>query len=67
MSGGEQAVDSVEIAAVASATGMQADGLARIPVSYPTYAEVLVDASLAVARQLNLKIGWQAQAAHSIS
>jgi hypothetical protein len=41
--------------------------LARIPLSYPTYAEVLVDAAVDAARQLNLKIGWQAQAAQSIS
>ena len=62
---GERAVDIVEVAAVAIAAGMQVDALARIPLSYPTYAEVLVDAAVAVARQLDLKLDWQA--ARSIS
>jgi len=39
-----------------------------IPLSYPTYAEVSVDAAVDAAHQLKLKIGWpapeEASAAH---
>jgi len=48
-------------AAIAIAANMKVDELARVPLAYPTYAGILVDAAVAAARQLNLKIGWQAQ------
>ena len=38
---GEQAVEIVQLAAVAMAAGMSADELSRIPLSFPTYAEIL--------------------------
>jgi dihydrolipoamide dehydrogenase len=57
---GERAVDIVEVAAVAIAAGMRVDDLARIPLAYPTHAVVLVRAAVDAARELNLKLGWQA-------
>ena len=38
---GEQAVDIAQLAAVAMAADMSADELSRIPLSFPTYAEIL--------------------------
>ena len=52
---GERAVEITQIAAVAIAGGMRVDDLARIPLSFPTYAGVLALA----ARQLGLELSWQ--------
>ena len=60
---GERAVDIVEVAAIAIAAGMRVDELAQIPLSYPTYAGALVRAAVSAARQLDLKLGWQAHQA----
>jgi dihydrolipoamide dehydrogenase len=57
---GERAVDIVEVAATAISAGMRVDEFARIPLSYPTYAEVLVEAAVQAAQQLGIEIGWQA-------
>jgi pyruvate/2-oxoglutarate dehydrogenase complex dihydrolipoamide dehydrogenase (E3) component len=51
---GDRAVDVVQIAAVAMAGGMAVDDLARLPLSYPTYAGVLARAAAVAARRLNL-------------
>lgn len=37
-----------------------ADDLAQIPLSFPTYAGVLVLVATSAARELNLDVGWQA-------
>jgi pyruvate/2-oxoglutarate dehydrogenase complex dihydrolipoamide dehydrogenase (E3) component len=50
---GERAVDTVQIAAVAIATGLKVDALARIPLSFPTYSGVLWRAVVLAARRLN--------------
>jgi pyruvate/2-oxoglutarate dehydrogenase complex dihydrolipoamide dehydrogenase (E3) component len=50
---GERAVDVAQIAAVAMAGGMTADELARVPLSFPTYAGVLGRAAAVAARALN--------------
>src|SRR5215471_3714314 len=55
---GERAVDIVEVAAIALAAGMSVDELARIPLSYPTYARSLVGAAVKAARELGLQVGW---------
>jgi dihydrolipoamide dehydrogenase len=57
---GERAVEIAQLAAVASATGMRVDDLARIPLSFPTYAGVLGRVAASAARQLNVAVGWQA-------
>jgi pyruvate/2-oxoglutarate dehydrogenase complex dihydrolipoamide dehydrogenase (E3) component len=50
---GERAVDVVQIAAVAMSGGMTVDELARVPLSFPTYAGVLGRAAATAARNLN--------------
>ena len=53
---GEQAVDIPQVAAIAVAAGMRADDLAQIPLSFPTYAGMLVNVAAGAARQLNLDV-----------
>ena len=50
---GERAVDTVQIAAIAIATGLKVDALARIPLSFPTYSGVLWRAVATAAQRLN--------------
>ena len=54
---GERAVDVAQIAAVAMASGMTVDELARIPLSFPTYAGVLGRAAAVAARDVNRDLG----------
>jgi pyruvate/2-oxoglutarate dehydrogenase complex dihydrolipoamide dehydrogenase (E3) component len=58
---GERAVDIAEVAAIAIAAGMRVDDLARIPLAFPTYAGILANVAVGAARQLDLKVGWQAR------
>jgi dihydrolipoamide dehydrogenase len=51
---GERAVDIAQVAAVAIAAGMRVDEMAQIPLSFPTYAGMLVNVAADAARQLNL-------------
>jgi pyruvate/2-oxoglutarate dehydrogenase complex dihydrolipoamide dehydrogenase (E3) component len=53
---GERAVEIVQVVAIAIAAGMQVDDLARVPLSFPTYAGILGRAAYRVARQLNLEV-----------
>jgi pyruvate/2-oxoglutarate dehydrogenase complex dihydrolipoamide dehydrogenase (E3) component len=53
---GERAVEVAQIAAVAIAAGMRVDDLARLPISYPTYAGVLGRAAAMAARALNSEL-----------
>ena len=50
---GERAVDIVQVAAIAMAGGMTVAQLARIPLSYPTYAGILARAAFRAARQID--------------
>jgi pyruvate/2-oxoglutarate dehydrogenase complex dihydrolipoamide dehydrogenase (E3) component len=54
---GERAVEITQVAAIAMATSMRVDELARVPLSFPTYAGILGLAAAKVTRQLNLKDG----------
>jgi len=56
---GERAVEIIQLAAIAIAAGMKVDDLARVPLSFPTYAGVLGRVAASAARQLNLKVSWQ--------
>jgi pyruvate/2-oxoglutarate dehydrogenase complex dihydrolipoamide dehydrogenase (E3) component len=56
---GERAVDIVQVAAVAIAAGMRVDDLARVPLSFPTYAGILGRVAANAARRINLAVGWQ--------
>jgi dihydrolipoamide dehydrogenase len=57
---GERAVEIVQLAALAIAAKMPVDELARVAVSFPTYAEVLVHAAVRAAAELQLPLGGQA-------
>jgi len=53
-------VDIVQVAAIIIDARMRVDELARVPLSFSTYAGILVNGAASAARQLNLKMGWQA-------
>jgi dihydrolipoamide dehydrogenase len=56
---GERAVDIIQVATIAIAAGMPVDELARVALSYPTYADILVRVAVAAAQQLNLDVRWK--------
>lgn len=56
---GERAVDITQVAAVAIAAGMRVDDLARVPLSFPTYAGALGRVAAKVTRELNLQLDWE--------
>jgi dihydrolipoamide dehydrogenase len=58
---GERAVEITQVAAIAIATGMRVDDLAQIPLSFPTYTAILGRVAATAARQLNLKVAWNAE------
>lgn len=58
---GDRAVEITQVAAIATAAGMRVDDLARVPLSFPTYAGILGRVSASAARQLNLKANWRAE------
>ena len=62
---GERAVEITQVAAIAIAAGMRVDELARIPLSFPTYAGILARVAASAARKLNLEVSWQAHQAES--
>ncbi len=53
---GERAVEITQVAAVAMSGNMHVDDLARVPLSFPTYAGVLGRVAATVSRQLNLNV-----------
>jgi pyruvate/2-oxoglutarate dehydrogenase complex dihydrolipoamide dehydrogenase (E3) component len=62
---GERAVEITQVAAIAIAAKMRVDDLARIPLSFPTYAGILARVAASAARELNLKVSWQAHQVES--
>jgi pyruvate/2-oxoglutarate dehydrogenase complex dihydrolipoamide dehydrogenase (E3) component len=62
---GERAVEITQVAAIAIAAGMRVDDLARVPLSFPTYAGILARLAASAARQLNLEVSWQANQAEN--
>jgi pyruvate/2-oxoglutarate dehydrogenase complex dihydrolipoamide dehydrogenase (E3) component len=58
---GERAVEITQLAAIAMAARMTVDELARVAISFPTYAEVLVQAAVRAAVALNLPLGGHAE------
>jgi len=62
---GERAVEITQVAAIAIAAKMRVDDLAHIPLSFPTYAGMLARVAASAARELNLKVGWQAHQTES--
>ena len=57
---GERAVEIIQVAAVAIAAAMPVEHFARIPLSFPTYTNVLGRAALDAARQLGVSDFWDA-------
>jgi pyruvate/2-oxoglutarate dehydrogenase complex dihydrolipoamide dehydrogenase (E3) component len=57
---GERAVELAQVAAVAMASGATVDVLVGIPLSFPTYTNVLGRAALDAANQLNAPGIWDA-------
>ena len=55
---GERAVELAQVAAVAIAAGMTVEQFARIPISFPTYTNVLGRAALDAAQQLGADDFW---------
>ena len=53
----ERAVDIVQTAAIAIATGLRVDDLARVPLSFPTYTGLLGRAAAISARALGRDSG----------
>jgi dihydrolipoamide dehydrogenase len=60
---GERAVEMTQVAAIAMASGMKVDELARVPLSFPTYAGILGRVAASAARQLNAQANWNAHRA----
>ena len=58
---GERAVEIAQLAAVAMAADMRVDDLARVAVSFPTYAEVLVHAAVLATIELGMPLSGQAE------
>jgi dihydrolipoamide dehydrogenase len=58
-------VEITQVAAIAIAAKMRVDDLAHIPLSFPTYAAILARVAAGAARELNLKMSWQAHQAES--
>ena len=56
---GERAVDITQVAALAIAARMRVDDLARVPLSFPTYAGGLGRVAAKITRELNLTLDWQ--------
>jgi dihydrolipoamide dehydrogenase len=55
---GERAVEIAQVAAIAMTAGMRVDELARVPLSFPTYAGILGRVAANLTRQLNLHEHW---------
>ena len=53
---GECAVETVQAAAIAMAARMPVNALAHVPLSFPTYAEILGRAAAVASRQLELEL-----------
>jgi len=58
---GERAVEIAQLAAIAIAAQMPVDELARVAISFPTYAEVLIQAAVRAAVELELPLSGQAE------
>ena len=57
---GERAVEIVQVVAVAMAGEMKIEELARVALSFPTYAGILIRAAYRATEQLGIHPDWQA-------
>jgi pyruvate/2-oxoglutarate dehydrogenase complex dihydrolipoamide dehydrogenase (E3) component len=58
---GERAVEIVQVVTIAIAAGMKVNELARIALSFPTYAGILTRAAYRVVEQLEPQLDWRTQ------
>ena len=56
---GERAVEIVQVVAIAMSAGMKVDDLARVPLSFPTYAGIVARAAYDAAKLLDLDVAEQ--------
>jgi len=57
---GEQAVEITQVAAVAMAGAMRVEDVSHVPLSYPTYTEILALVAAEAARRLDVNVSLQA-------
>jgi dihydrolipoamide dehydrogenase len=62
---GERAVEIAQVVSIVMAARMGVDELARVPLSFPTYAGILGRLAANATRQLNLGVGWHANEAEA--
>jgi len=55
---GERAVEITQVVAIAMTANMAVDDVARIPLSFPTYAGIIGRAAFRAARELGHDVGW---------
>ena len=55
---GERAVEIAQVVAIAITANMTVDDVARIPLSFPTYAGIIGRAAFRAARELGHDVGW---------
>jgi pyruvate/2-oxoglutarate dehydrogenase complex dihydrolipoamide dehydrogenase (E3) component len=60
---GERAVEIAQVVSIVMAARMRVDELARVPLSFPTYAGILGRLAANATRQLNLDVDWRANEA----
>ena len=58
---GERAVEIVQVVAIAMSAGMKVDDLARVPLSFPTYAGIVARAAYDAAKLLDLDVAEQVE------
>ena len=58
---GDRAVEIAQLVAIAMAAGMRVDDLARVPLSFPTYAGILGRAAYGAARAIDPALAGAAQ------
>ena len=61
---GERAVELAQVAATAMAAGMTVEQLARVPFSFPTYANALGRAAISAAAELDASQMWAVDLLH---
>ena len=57
---GERAVEMAQVAAVCMSALMTVDAVARVPLSFPTYAGAVARVAAQATRMLNLDLDWRA-------
>jgi dihydrolipoamide dehydrogenase len=62
---GERAVEIAQVGAIAISARIRVDDLSKVPLAFPTYTGNLAYVAAAAARELDLKVEWQANEVRS--